>query len=163
MCIASCVSLCFLSTVGSGPSGGEGEVSLESVKALGLLVTGMDGSGVVRPLEELATLQSEAKAAGFSKVYTTARARAAYLGWHACVAVQCAVDYCWLMVVADTDVQDRQVVVLVVPVSRLEPVWPLLHAGGTEGQEDCAVSFCCQEREGADQHFTVSRRVRTTC
>ena len=71
MCIASCVSLCFLSTVDSGPSGGEGEVSLESVKALGLLVTGMDGSGMVRPLEELATLQSEAKAAGFSKVYTT--------------------------------------------------------------------------------------------
>ena len=54
--------------VDSGPSGGEGEVSLESVKALGLLVAGMDAAGVVRPLEELASLHSEAKAAGFSKV-----------------------------------------------------------------------------------------------
>ena len=56
--------------VDSGPSGGEGEVSLESVKALGLLVAGMDAAGVVRPLEELASLHSEAKAAGFSKVRT---------------------------------------------------------------------------------------------
>ena len=51
--------------------GGE-EVSFESVRALGLLVGGMDASGVVRPLEELATVPPEAKAAGYSKVHMAA-------------------------------------------------------------------------------------------
>lgn len=64
---APCDCVCFFA-VDSGPSGGEGEVSLESVKALGLLVAGMDAAGVVRPLEELASLHSEARAAGYSKV-----------------------------------------------------------------------------------------------
>ena len=67
--LAACDCVYFFA-VDSGPSGGEGEVSLESVKALGLLVAGMDAAGVVRPLEELASLHSEAKAAGFSKVRT---------------------------------------------------------------------------------------------
>ena len=76
--------------------------------------------------------------------------------------MRCVIGCCWFVVVADTDVQDSQVVVLVVPLPFLEPLWPLLHAGGTEGQEDSGVSFC-QEREGAEQHFTVTGKVSTTC
>ena len=63
------------------------------------------------------------------------------------------------MAIADTDVQGLQAVVMVTPPTCLEPVWSLLHVGWTEGQEDGRVSFC-QEREGADQHFTVTRSVR---
>ena len=68
--IPMCLLLVLLpSNVDSGSSGGDEEVPLESVKALGLLVRGMDASGTVRPLEELAMLHSEAKAAGYSKVH----------------------------------------------------------------------------------------------
>ena len=48
--------------------GGEGEVSYESVKALGILIGGMDNDDLIRPLEELASLQAEIKESGYSKV-----------------------------------------------------------------------------------------------
>jgi TBCC domain-containing protein 1 len=48
--------------------GGEGEVSYESVKALGILIGGMDNDDLIRPLEELASLQAEIKESGYSKL-----------------------------------------------------------------------------------------------
>ena len=53
---------------GRGSLSREAELSLESVKALGLLVGGMDNDDVVRPLEDLTSLQSEIKESGYSKV-----------------------------------------------------------------------------------------------
>ena len=53
---------------GRGSLSRETDLSLESVKALGLLVGGMDNDDVVRPLEDLASLQTEIKESGYSKV-----------------------------------------------------------------------------------------------